>query len=605
MQLCENGMINLDENINNYFPAGLTVANPYFPEDTIAVRMLMIHTSSIQQNWNVINQNNLIICGDSPIRLDSFLVRYFTPGREYYRTGNFYNYSPGTQWNYSNLDYDLLALMVENLTGKSFEEYSRDSILTPLSMNSSSWFLEGMDINQIATPYEGSSPVCHQGAPDYPEGFLRSNKMEMLNYLLTYLNYGKFNDYRILDSATIAYMLSDQLGYPAVMELPWFTYTQGLSWWHVFPISNYAWGRGGSWNGYLAYVSFEPDEKWCTIWFQNQRPVNSIVGKIGEINYPFSTYAHYYGNVYAVRPSVINPYAEINKDSVLFRTSFSNIYNHQFTPHLICTNSDSTKTDSLILFDDGLHNDLISGDGIYGGYIPQQSSEDFFSLGVSTIDQSNKYFNTPNIAGFTTAGPITVDSVFITKLTNKYQVKLDLRNKGQSYTVKNLQINMTSRDGSLDITQISAVTIASIVPGEVKAATGSFFVEVDSNFTGIFCFDFRISSNGYVYWIDSDTTIVTGVETKNFQPLSYQINQNYPNPFNPSTTIGYQLAKGGKVTLKVYNVLGKEIVTLVNEYKPAGEYEINWNAADLPSGVYFYQLQAGEFIETKKMVLLR
>ena len=81
--------------------------------------------------------------------------------------------------------------------------------------------------------------------------------------------------------------------------------------------------------------------------------------------------------------------------------------------------------------------------------------------------------------------------------------------------------------------------------------------------------------------------------------------QNYPNPFNPRTIISYQLPVSGNVVLKVYDVLGNEITTLVNEEKPVGYYETNWNASNLPSGVYFYQLKAGDFVQTRKMILLK
>jgi hypothetical protein len=102
------------------------------------------------------------------------------------------------------------------------------------------------------------------------------------------------------------------------------------------------------------------------------------------------------------------------------------------------------------------------------------------------------------------------------------------------------------------------------------------------------------------------TEIITGIdEDDNLILTSYELFQNYPNPFNPSSVISYQLPVGGDVTLKIYDVLGNEIATLVNEYKPAGKYEVEFSAASLPSGVYFYQLKAGSFVETKKMLLLK
>ncbi|MCZ7614786.1 MAG: T9SS type A sorting domain-containing protein [Ignavibacteriaceae bacterium] len=107
-------------------------------------------------------------------------------------------------------------------------------------------------------------------------------------------------------------------------------------------------------------------------------------------------------------------------------------------------------------------------------------------------------------------------------------------------------------------------------------------------------------------WRRPLSEMVTSVESdpENF-PAQFILEQNYPNPFNPSTVISYRLPVSSDVTLKVYDILGKEVVTLVDEYKPAGKYEVEFNASSLPSGTYFYQLRAGSFIETKKMSLLK
>jgi hypothetical protein len=85
----------------------------------------------------------------------------------------------------------------------------------------------------------------------------------------------------------------------------------------------------------------------------------------------------------------------------------------------------------------------------------------------------------------------------------------------------------------------------------------------------------------------------------------FELTQNYPNPFNPSTTINYSIPKTSFVTIKVYNILGKEIATLVNQEKLQGNYDIEFNASGLPSGIYFYRMQAGSFVSTKKLLLLK
>ena len=92
----------------------------------------------------------------------------------------------------------------------------------------------------------------------------------------------------------------------------------------------------------------------------------------------------------------------------------------------------------------------------------------------------------------------------------------------------------------------------------------------------------------------------------NWSPFTtYKLEQNYPNPFNPTTTIGFGIPEKGNVKLSILNILGEEIKILLNEEKEAGYHSVDFDGSDLPSGVYFYQLKAGSFIETKKMVLLR
>lgn len=100
-------------------------------------------------------------------------------------------------------------------------------------------------------------------------------------------------------------------------------------------------------------------------------------------------------------------------------------------------------------------------------------------------------------------------------------------------------------------------------------------------------------------------TLVTIDNETTDPPNKYYLFQNYPNPFNPTTTIAYAIPERGIVSLKVYDVLGREIETLVNDYKRSGQYEVNFDATHQSSGVYFYTLQAGNYRDIKKMLLLR
>jgi endonuclease/exonuclease/phosphatase family metal-dependent hydrolase len=117
------------------------------------------------------------------------------------------------------------------------------------------------------------------------------------------------------------------------------------------------------------------------------------------------------------------------------------------------------------------------------------------------------------------------------------------------------------------------------------------------------------SSTDYIYrlkQIDNDGSFIYSyeVELKSNKNKSFALQQNYPNPFNPSTTINYTIPEISNVTINIFDILGNKIKTLVDEQKSVGSYKVIWNAKNLSSGIYFYQIQANEFIDTKKMLLL-
>jgi len=107
------------------------------------------------------------------------------------------------------------------------------------------------------------------------------------------------------------------------------------------------------------------------------------------------------------------------------------------------------------------------------------------------------------------------------------------------------------------------------------------------------------------YQSNFDDNILPVEEENNLIVDEFSLSQNYPNPFNPTTKIRFTISDVLFTTLKLYDVLGNEIAILVNEEKPSGNFEVVFDASSLPSGVYFYQLKAGSFIETKKMIVLK
>jgi len=141
---------------------------------------------------------------------------------------------------------------------------------------------------------------------------------------------------------------------------------------------------------------------------------------------------------------------------------------------------------------------------------------------------------------------------------------------------------------------------------------GTSWTAVNSGLTNTIVRSFAVSgaylfvgTEGGGVWRRPLSEMITDVESISEFPQHFSLEQNYPNPFNPSTTISYQFPTQSHVTLKVYDVLGHEVATLLNEEKPAGAYTVRWDANGVASGVYFYRMSAGSFVDVKKLVLLK
>ena len=154
---------------------------------------------------------------------------------------------------------------------------------------------------------------------------------------------------------------------------------------------------------------------------------------------------------------------------------------------------------------------------------------------------------------------------------------------------------------------ISTIIILLAIATNVKTQS---ILEVSSSATITVSSGADICADSIIGIIQGEGTICGGVNsidsgTDEEIPKVFVLDQNYPNPFNPSTKIKYSVPLSSNVTIKVFDILGNEIETLVNEDKTIGTYEITWHAANLPSGIYLYKLQAGPFTEIKKTILLK
>lgn len=177
---------------------------------------------------------------------------------------------------------------------------------------------------------------------------------------------------------------------------------------------------------------------------------------------------------------------------------------------------------------------------------------------------------------------------------NKLYFSNDLSTSGNIYLADGVQI-LNSRDYGVSFDQF--ITLDDDIIGLYKkSGTNILYAQTKYKIYKIVGSD----SIGVIKELP-----VVSVDDPNQDLYTFELHQNYPNPFNPSTKISWQSPVSGHQSLKVYDVLGNEVATLVNEYKPAGSYEVEFNADKLPSGFYFYQLNIGTYQETRKMILLK
>ena len=234
MQLHEAGRFKLDEPINNHLPFPVNHPNPEYADSPITFRMVLSHTSALRDNWSVIN--SLTVCGDSSIPFGEFLEEYLVRGGQYYSaTQSYYwNIEPGSQFNYSNVGFTLAGYLVQVISGMPFEQYCDQNIFGPLGMVETSWFLEGLDITHIATPYSYAEPAgpyqanCHRGAPIYPAGYLRSSTAQMAALLIAHMNGGSWNDVQLLQPETVEIMQTHHAEIPPGYFYPASVHNYGL-----------------------------------------------------------------------------------------------------------------------------------------------------------------------------------------------------------------------------------------------------------------------------------------------------------------------------------------------------------------------------------------
>lgn len=197
---------------------------------------------------------------------------------------------------------------------------------------------------------------------------------------------------------------------------------------------------------------------------------------------------------------------------------------------------------------------------------------------------------------------------------DNFYFRLRLENQGTIAKATNISADISSPGSSIKLVYKHAV-FKDIAPGEWVMNNSAYLIQIPSNFSvdNSIQLNVSIASDGDHFWYDTlkISVLPTLVEHDGkIIPKEFLLHQNYPNPFNPTTTIKYSLPKNSKVALKIFNLLGEEIVTLVDEFQSAGEKSVVWNGRGrqgqvVNSGIYLYSLKVGQETQNRRMVFLK
>jgi len=296
------------------------------------------------------------------------------------------------------------------------------------------------------------------------------------------------------------------------------------------------------------------------------------------------------------------------KDTLSMETKIVNPDSQGVLVNSIIESTDLSVMDTVGMYDDGSHGDSIAGDGLYSGYWPAPLGEKEYKIHIRTITLDSVYDNLlSDAAYFTTIGPVKFDSIYIAQnVGNLFRIRLILRNEGLITSASNINAEIKISNSTISI-EDNYRFFDDIDPGQT-AQSASFYNLVTSNPPDSINIDVDIFSNDKLFWRDSFSLSFVALElseTDNTVPREFALQQNYPNPFNPITTIEFSLPTTEFVNLRVYDSVGQEVAILLNRRVGPGNYKFDWNASGFASGVYYYKIEAGDYTQSRKLILIK
>jgi hypothetical protein len=327
------------------------------------------------------------------------------------------------------------------------------------------------------------------------------------------------------------------------------------------------------------------------------------------VNYPFI-------GPYPENTTINRNYLSPGNDTLYMQSVLNNPNQHQLEVNSIIKSFDQTLLDTVMMYDDGLHDDNVAGDGLWGADWPVPSGERDYSISTVSASLDSGFSNIlRNAVQFTTKGPVALQSFEITSADSIVNpgdflvFEFLMLNHGVTDTVYNISTKTIALDECTEVVAFADPQYGDISPGE--SASGSRPIRIrfnDCTAPAVLSFAQEIYSDNVLFWSDTFTVdIVTGIaDLAAASPSQYSLSQNFPNPFNPTTVISYELPMTSEVELSIHNLLGQKVATLITGNQKAGSYQVEWDATDFSSGVYFYTLRTNAgFIQTRKLVIIK
>jgi len=304
-------------------------------------------------------------------------------------------------------------------------------------------------------------------------------------------------------------------------------------------------------------------------------------------------------------------YAKPTLDTLLVSAWVENPQEKSITVRALMAGQDSVLIDSTNLTD--------QGEGVWQGWtVP--GGERICQVWIKTIDDESGTIHDGmlwDVDYFCTSGPVNVSHLevisadTIANPDQTLQYKIYMQNNGKTATVTDVSIKIVSLDSFTTVIAFENPRYGDMAPGEVaephRAIRIMFRDDCPVNINSQF--KVNVMTGTHTFWSDTFSVFIqepTGISENDLNiPTVFALRQNYPNPFNPTTIINYELPTTLIVDLSIYDLLGQKVASLVNEQKQAGFHQVEFDAGQLSSGVYYYMIKTGGFVDVKKMILLR